>query len=93
MNLGELQELIYGIGFGLGTLVLGTVVLVVMIRQVGNLMVARTNIAREEEYQRLATQSLEAQRRSVDAQELLTRQVTELTTRLTSVERLLKQVE
>jgi hypothetical protein len=86
-------ELVFGLGFGLGVLILGTVIMVVVIRQASSIWVARSNLARELAYQQLATETTELQRRALAEQEQLRAQLSELTTRVTSMERILQQVE
>ena len=87
------QETIFGIGFGLGVLILGTVILVVVINQFGRVWAARASDARETQYQKLAAQATNYQRRAVAEQEKLVNEVAVLTERLGRIERVLQQVE
>jgi hypothetical protein len=85
--------LIVQISFGLGVLVLGTIILVAVIRQAGAIWAAREASSRESEYKKLLAQATNYQRRSVAEQEKLASQLSEVTARLTSIERILQQVE
>jgi hypothetical protein len=87
------EDIIFGIGFGLGVLILGTIILVVVISQAGKIWAAREASSRETEYKKLAAQATNYQRRAVAEQEKLTSQLSEVTARLTSIERILQQVE
>ncbi|KQZ16547.1 MULTISPECIES: hypothetical protein [Streptomyces] len=82
MNETDWQE-VFGV---IGAFTLVTVVITVIIWQFGANWRAKAVLAREEEYRKLAEQSLEAQQQTE-------RQLAGIQTRMESLERILKEVE
>jgi hypothetical protein len=69
-----------------------TVVASLIIWQVGATWRARMSVAREAAYQQLATEATQAQSRTANAVELTNVTLNDVRTRLTEIERVLKEV-
>ena len=84
---------VHGIWFAAVFLGLVTILLIVIIVQVGALWRARISIAREKAYQELAVSQAAATEQTAAALEQLNGTVTDIEERLTSVERMMREVE
>ena len=86
------REVIFGIGMGLGTIVLATIVLVVIIKYGSQIWQARVTAAGVDQYRKVAEQATAAQERTAEAEEQIVREHADLQERVTSVEKLLREV-
>lgn len=86
-------EDIYGLSFGLLVLTLLTIVVVVVIWQGLATWRARTSVAREDAYRRLAERAAEAEARNGHWQETIGNHVSDIRDRVARIETLLKQVD
>lgn len=77
----------------LGSLILIVPVLIVAIRQSGATARAKAQLAREQEYQRLTELSVTAQELTDQKLGEIAAQLTDISARVTSVERSLKEIE
>lgn len=82
-----------GVFFGLGFLILATVVLVAILIQAGAFSRARIARKTEEHYEQLMTSYRALADRSTGHIERTSAELTEVRTRLDSIERLLREVE
>lgn len=84
---------VIALGFGMGVLVLTTILIVVVVREIGRSKRARAEIAREAEYKLLAERYDTFTSSTAAAQERYATDVAEVRRRLTEVEALLRTVE
>lgn len=83
----------WGMAFGMGVLILGTIILTVFMWQMFVTYRARAALTRETEYKKLVGQATMAEKRSVAEQERTATELGEVKQRLANIERLLKEVE
>ena len=86
------REVIFGIGMGLGTIILATIVLVVIIKYGSQIWQARVTALSADQYRKLAAGATAAQERTAEVEEQIVRELAELRERVTSMEKLLREV-
>ena len=77
---------------GLGVLILGTIVLVVVIKYGSLIWQARAMAAGADQYREVAEQATAVQQRTAEVEEQIVRELGELRERVTSMEKLLREV-
>ncbi len=87
------ESVIFGVGFGLGFLILGTIILIVVIRQFGESRRAKMLVAREEAYRQLAERYDALQAEAAATQRQTLDELRALNQRTSSIETLLRSVE
>lgn len=87
------EGVIFGIGFGLGFFILGTIILVVVIKQFGESRRAKMLVAREEAYRQLAERYDALQAEAVTHQRQTLDELRALAARTASIEQLLRTVD
>ena len=85
-------DVIFGIGMGLGTIILATIVLVVVIKYGSQIWQARVTAVSTDEYRRVAAEATAAQVRTAEVEEQIVRELSDLRERVTSMEKLLREV-
>jgi len=81
------------LGFGMGVLVLATILIVVVLREIGSSKRARAEVAREQEYKKLAERYDTFTASTATNQERHATEMAEVRRRLTEIEELLRTVE
>ena len=81
-----------GMFLGAFALALATVVIVTVVIQLSAAWRARALVAREEEYRKLADQAVSAELANASSARLAAEQLTSIGTRLTAIEKLLREV-
>lgn len=87
------EGIIFGVAFGMGCLILATIVLVVVIRQVSENRRAKMLVAREEAYRALAERYDALQADTSSQQARTVAELEGLRERLTAIEGLLRSVD
>ena len=86
------REVIFGIGMGLGTIILATIVLVVIIKYGSQILQARVTATSVDQYRKVAEQATAAQERTAELEEQIVRELADVRERVTSMEKLLREV-
>ena len=86
------REVIFGIGMGLGTIILATIVLVVVIKYGSQIWQARVAANSADQYRKVADRAAAAQQRTAEVEEQIVRELADLRERVTSMEKLLREV-
>ena len=86
------REVIFGIGMGLGTIILATIVLVVVIKYGSQIWQARVAANSADQYRKVAEQATAVQQRTAEVEERIVRELADLRERVTSMEKLLREV-
>ena len=81
-----------GMFLGAFALALATVVVVTVVIQLAATWRARALVAREEEFRKLADQAVSAEQANASSARLAVEQLTSIGTRLTAIEKLLREV-
>ncbi len=86
------REVIFGLGFGLGLIVLAAIVLVFVMKYGSRIWEAKATATSLEQYRKVAEQAAAAQQRTVEVEEQIARELADLRDRVTSMEKLLREV-
>jgi tetrahydromethanopterin S-methyltransferase subunit B len=85
-------NIIFGFGMGLGVFILATIVLVFVMKYGSRVWEAKATATSVDQYRKVAEQATAVQQRTADIEEQIVRDLADLRERVTSMEKLLREV-